>query len=81
MDGTIYSSSMGGSVVVSSPTPLTSDAANNMNGTFVITGANSTKVRLTGQGNTNILVEADTNGDGIYDVNKTLSESELFGVM
>lgn len=81
MMGTFYSLEIGGSLTFSTTTPV---VMNNNDGTItsgviVITGANNGKIRVSSNGTNRPLVEADLNGDGIFELNSRLSSSESFG--
>jgi len=77
MVGTISSSKYGGSVVISTPNPVVTDSLKRVTGTILITGKDATKARIVGQGTTSILIDADTTGNGTFDVKTTVISSSL----
>jgi len=77
MLGTISSSRYGGSVVISTPTTFAIDSLKRVTGEIILTGKNKTKSRIIGRGATSIIIEADTIGNGTYDINKTVVLASL----
>lgn len=77
MGGNVSSSKYGGSVDITTPTRITIDSSDRVTGTILMAGKNGTKVRIIGQGTTNIRIEADTTGNGTYDTNTTVNLANL----
>ena len=63
-----YSNSQEGSVTIATPVPITvNDAGEIVSGKIVASGAQGTKVSIEASGGNLFEIEADTNGDGVYD--------------
>ena len=80
VSGRFYDSAQG-YLDITTTTPLVYSPAGALNpssgGPIIATGANNTKVRITPIDATNVLVEADTTGDGNYDQSVTKAWSAL----
>ena len=77
MAGTISSSRYGGSVLISTPATFAIDSSRRVTGEILLTGKNRTKARIVGQSTTSILIEADTTGNGTYDINTAVTLASL----
>jgi hypothetical protein len=77
VSGTATQTTLGGSVVFDTPTPLTGSGSEHPTaGVMMLRGSNGSVVRVTLMGE-DVLFEIDANGDGTYDTSFTRTWSEL----
>jgi hypothetical protein len=80
LSGFLTSSSISNQTIAfSTPTPLVTRSTSYYpsSGVMLITGTNSSKLRVTALSNTQVIEELDANGDGTYESTKTVSWNTL----